>query len=115
MARCGEAGLAMKTLAEAGRMVQAHFPPTVAVEEVAQLYLHDRVGSRVRPVRELRGFRKLRLAPGESREVVFHLSRANLAFTRADGSHGAEPGAFDAWIAPSSTTGEPARFTLLPP
>ncbi|KAF1699458.1 beta-glucosidase [Pseudoxanthomonas jiangsuensis] len=88
---------------------------TRAVEEVVQLYLHDRVGSRVRPVRELKGFRKLELQPGESREVVFALSRAQLAFTRADVSHGAEPGAFDVWIAPSSVAGAPARFELLPP
>ncbi|AKC87115.1 beta-glucosidase [Pseudoxanthomonas suwonensis] len=84
-------------------------------EEVVQLYVHDRVGSRVRPVRELKGFRKLRLQPGEAREVVFELSRAQLAFTCADGSRGAEPGTFDVWIAPSSATGEPARFELLPP
>ena len=88
---------------------------TRTVEEVVQLYLHDRVGSRVRPVRELKGFRKLELQPGESRQVVFALSRAQLAFTGADGSHGAEPGVFDAWIAPSSVAGTPARFELLPP
>ncbi|MBO9556942.1 fibronectin type III-like domain-contianing protein, partial [Cellulomonas sp.] len=58
---------------------------------------------------------KILLQPGESREVVFELSAAQLAFTRADGSHGAEPGAFDVWIAPSSTTGVPARFELLAP
>lgn len=86
-----------------------------AAEEVVQLYLHDRVGSRVRPVRELKGFRKIALQPGQSCEVVFELDRALLAFSRADGSHGAEPGSFDAWIAPSSVAGEPARFELLPP
>ena len=86
-----------------------------AAEEVVQLYVHDRVGSRVRPVRELKGFRKILLQPGESREVVFELYAAQLAFTRADGSYGAEPGAFDVWIAPSSTAGVPARFELLGP
>ena len=85
------------------------------VEEVVQLYVHDRVGSRVRPVRELKDFRKLPLRPGEAVDVVFELSRADLAFTRADGSHGAEAGAFDVWIAPSSVHGEPARFELLAP
>ena len=85
-----------------------------AVEEVAQLYVHDRVGSRVRPVRELKGFRKLELQPGQACEVEFELDRAALAFTRADGSHGAEPGMFEVWIAPSSVAGEPARFELLP-
>src|SRR5690606_20246750 len=86
-----------------------------AVEEVVQLYVHDRVASRVRPVRELKGFIKLLLQPGESREVEFRLSRAELAFTRADGTHGAEPGWFDVWVAPSSVTGEPAAFELLSP
>lgn len=84
-----------------------------AVEEVVQLYVHDRVGSRVRPVRELKGFAKLPLQPGESREVAFTLTAAQLAFTRADGSLGAEPGIFDAWIAPSSTGGVAASFELL--
>ena len=86
-----------------------------AVEEVVQLYVHDRVGSRVRPVRELKGFAKVALQPGQSREVEFTLSAAQLAFTRADGSFGAEPGLFDAWIAPSSAAGEAVRFELLPP
>lgn len=86
-----------------------------AVEEVVQLYVHDRVASRVRPVRELKGFSKLLLQPGESREVEFRLSRAELAFTRADGTHGAEPGWFDVWVAPSSVTGEPAAFELPSP
>jgi len=85
-----------------------------AAEEVVQLYVHDRVGSRVRPVRELKGFRKIGLLPGESREVAFELAREALAFTRADGTHGAEPGAFDVWIAPSAAAGEPATFELLP-
>ncbi|UNK56333.1 glycoside hydrolase family 3 C-terminal domain-containing protein [Pseudoxanthomonas daejeonensis] len=87
---------------------------TRAVEEVVQLYVHDRVASRVRPVRELKGFRKLMLQPGESQEVVFRLAPAQLAFTRADGTHGSEPGGFDVWIAPSASAGMPARFELLP-
>jgi hypothetical protein len=82
---------------------------------VVQLYVHDRVGSRVRPVRELKGFRKILLQPGESQDVAFTLSRGDLAFTRADGTHGAEPGVFDVWIAPSSVAGTPASFELLAP
>ncbi|WP_372016342.1 beta-glucosidase BglX [Pseudoxanthomonas sp. 10H] len=85
---------------------------TRAVEEVVQLYVHDRVGSRVRPVRELKDFRKIVMQPGESREVRFHLQAAQLAFTRADGRFGVEPGRFDAWVAPSATAGTPAGFTL---
>ncbi len=93
---------------------RVHNAGSRAVEEVVQLYVHDCVGSRVRPVRELKGFRKIRLEPGQACEVEFRLSRHDLAFTRADGSFGAEPGAFDVWIAPSCVAGIPARFGLLP-
>ncbi len=82
-------------------------------EEVVQLYVHDRVGSRVRPIRELKGFRKITLAAGTSEIVSFTLDRSALAFTRADGTFGAEPGRFDVWIAPASDRGEAATFELL--
>lgn len=84
-----------------------------AGEEVVQLYVHDRVASRVRPIRELKGFRKVALQPGEQVEVEFLLDRHALAFTRANGEFGAEPGLFDLWIAPSAEAGEPVRFELL--
>lgn len=85
----------------------------VAGEETVQLYVHDRVASRVRPVRELKGFRKILLAPGASEEVVFELTRADLAFTHVDGrTFEAEPGRFDVWIAGSSAQGEAASFVL---
>ncbi|HBS57214.1 MAG TPA: beta-glucosidase [Stenotrophomonas sp.] len=82
------------------------------IEEVAQLYVHDRVASRVRPVRELKGFDKIAIAPGETVEVAFLLEEAMLAFTGVDGVRRAEPGAFDVWIAPSCTRGTSARFVL---
>lgn len=84
-------------------------------EETAQLYVRDKVASLTRPVRELKGIRKLRLAAGESARVTFTLSRADLAFYDAQMMLIAEPGEFDAWIAPSATTGEPHRFALLAP
>ncbi|TCV96468.1 beta-glucosidase [Luteibacter rhizovicinus] len=84
----------------------------VAGEEVVQLYVHDRVASRVRPVKELKGFRKIHLVPGASVEVSFELTRADVAFTQRDGTFTAEPGAFDVWIAGSSEGGEAAEFTL---
>jgi len=86
----------------------------VAGEEVVQLYIHDRVASRVRPVRELKAFRKILLAPGASEEVSFELTRADLAFTHRDGvTFEAEPGDFQVWISGSSATGESATFVLL--
>ncbi|MCC4597273.1 glycoside hydrolase family 3 C-terminal domain-containing protein [Xanthomonas campestris pv. phormiicola] len=84
-------------------------------EEVVQLYVHDRVASRVRPVRELKGFRKVRLAPGQGMDVVFTLDRRTLAFSGSDGQFKAEPGLFDLWVCASSASGEPAGFELLPP
>jgi beta-glucosidase len=86
----------------------------VAGEEVVQLYVHDRVASRVRPVRELKAFRKIMLAPGASEEVSFELTRKDLAFTHRDGTtFEAEPGDFQVWIAGSSAAGVPATFVLL--
>ncbi|MDQ1091625.1 beta-glucosidase [Xanthomonas sacchari] len=83
-------------------------------EEVVQLYIHDRVASRVRPVRELKAFRKVRLAAGEGMEVSFTLDRHALAFTGRDGQCAAEPGMFDLWVCASAASGEPVAFELLP-
>jgi len=85
----------------------------VAGEEVVQLYVHDRVASRVRPVRELKAFRKIALAPGESAEVVFTLDRHALAFTNPRGEYGAEPGLFDLWVCANARAGEAVQFELL--
>lgn len=81
-------------------------------EEVVQLYLHDVTASVTRPVRELKDVRKIRLAPGEAKQVTFEVSRDMLTFVGSDLKWRAEPGAFLAWIAPSSAVGEPVRFTL---
>ena len=82
------------------------------IEEVVQLYIHDRVASRVRPIRELKGFDKIAIAAGETVEVAFLLNEAMLEFTGVDGVRRAEPGTFDVWIAPSCTTGTAAQFVL---
>ena len=84
-----------------------------AGEEVVQLYVHDRVASRVRPIRELKDFRKVALRPGEHADVEFVLDRQALSFTRANGEFGAEPGLFDVWITSSAQEGEAVRFELL--
>ena len=88
---------------------------TVAGEEVVQLYVHDRVASRVRPVRELKAFRKVAVAAGGSVQVEFRLDRQQLAFTGVDGDHIAEPGLFDLWVSASSVSGEAVSFELLGP
>ena len=84
-------------------------------EEVVQLDLRDRTASRVRPVRELKRFRKISLAAGESQDVVFTLARADLEFHGVDNRPIAEPGLFDLWVAPSSAVGDAVAFELLAP
>ena len=81
-------------------------------DEVAQLYVRDLVASVARPVRELKGFRRLHLKPGEKQTVSFTLSEKDLAFYNEAMQLAAEPGEFDVWIAPDSSTGVPARFRL---
>jgi beta-glucosidase len=73
-----------------------------AAEEVVQLYIHDRVASITRPVRELKAFRKIALAPGQSEIVRFTLNAGDLAFYGLQDRSTVEPGTFDVWIAPSA-------------
>ncbi|MDP1028584.1 glycoside hydrolase family 3 N-terminal domain-containing protein [Sphingomonas sp. KR1UV-12] len=75
---------------------------TRACEEVVQLYIRDRVASITRPVRELKAFRKVALAPGASERVAFTLTREQLQFLGLDLQPTVEPGTFDLWIAPSA-------------
>ncbi len=87
----------------------------VTGEEAVQLYVHDRVASRVRPVRELKAFQKVMVAAGASVEVEFRLDRQQLAFTGVDGDYTAEPGLFDVWVCASSVSGDAVSFELLGP
>lgn len=68
-------------------------------EMVAQLYIRDLVGSVTRPVKELKGFQKIALKAGESRQVTFELSAEDLAFYGIDRKKKTEPGQFTLWIA----------------
>ena len=71
-------------------------------EEVVQLYTHDRVASITRPVRELKAFRKIKLAPGQSEVVSFTIKPSQLQFYGVNDRPVVEPGMFDVWIAPSA-------------
>uniref|UniRef100_UPI0035CBBE4B glycoside hydrolase family 3 N-terminal domain-containing protein n=1 Tax=uncultured Sphingomonas sp. TaxID=158754 RepID=UPI0035CBBE4B len=75
---------------------------TVTAEEVVQLYVHDVAASITRPVRQLKAYRRVSLAPGKSEKVSFTLRRSDLTFIGADMKPTVEPGAFRAWIAPSA-------------
>ncbi len=82
-------------------------------EETAQLYVRDLVGSVTRPVRELKGFQKVQLKPGESKVVAFRLSADDLRFYNADLLFRAEPGAFDLWVGGDSNATLGTRVTLM--
>jgi beta-glucosidase len=82
-------------------------------EEVVQLYVRDLVGNVTRPVRELKGFQRVRLRPGESRKIVFVLGPADLAFYGQDMRLITEPGAFQVWIGGSSKAELLAEFTII--
>lgn len=81
-------------------------------EETVQLYIRDKVASLARPVKELRDFVKISLEPGEARQIEMELSPDRLAFHGLDGSEIIEPGEFEVWMAPDSSSGEPVTFTL---
>lgn len=68
----------------------------VAGEEIVQCYVRDLVGSVTRPLKELKGYEKIKLAPGQSKTVTFKLTSKDLAFHTADMTFKAEPGKF--WI-----------------
>jgi beta-glucosidase len=81
-------------------------------EEVVQLYVHDLVGSVTRPVKELKGFKKVMLQPGESKEISFTLTQSDLSFYRRDMSFGTEPGKYDVFVGGNSDDLKKASFTL---
>jgi beta-glucosidase len=82
--------------------------------EVAQLYIHDVAGSAgPRPVRELKGFQKILLQPGEAREISFTISEKELGYYDAKGNWLVEPGTFQLWISRDSASGEPTKFELI--
>jgi beta-glucosidase len=64
--------------------ITMHNTGKVAGEEIVQLYIGDPVASRSRPVRELKGFQKIALGPGESKTVNFRITTGDLSFIRAD-------------------------------
>jgi beta-glucosidase len=81
-------------------------------EEVVQLYVRDLVGNVTRPVRELKGFQRLRLKAGEQHTVSFELGSDDLAFYGRDMKLITEPGDFHVWIGGSSNAELQAAFTL---
>lgn len=82
-------------------------------EEVVQLYLRDVVASVAQPVKQLKGFQKIFLKKGESRQVHFSIGLEDLKFYNNDLKRIAEPGEFIVMIGTSSNQVKETRFTLL--
>jgi len=83
----------------------------VAGEEVVQLYINDPVASISRPVKELKGYQKIMLKPGESKVVKFDVSTELLKFYNSKLKYNWEPGAFNLFIGTSSAEVKTAQFT----
>ena len=79
-------------------------------EEVTQLYIHDKIASVVRPVKELKGFSKYSLKPNESKLVEFVLTNKELGFYNNNGEFVVEPGEFDVMIGTNSENGLSGSF-----
>lgn len=85
----------------------------VAGKETVQMYIRDYVGSVTRPVKELKGFEQIILAPGEERVVQFGISKETLSFYRADLTYGTEPGKFAVMIGGDSQNTLTTDFSLV--
>ncbi|MDX2413538.1 MAG: glycoside hydrolase family 3 N-terminal domain-containing protein [Woeseiaceae bacterium] len=85
----------------------------VAADEVVQLYVRDVVASITRPVKELKGFRRVRVEPYETVTVDFELHTSDLTFYGRDMQPTVEPGDFHVWIGGSSTTELRSEFRIV--
>ena len=81
--------------------------------EIAQLYVRDLVGNVTRPVRELKGFKRVHLDPGQTVSVDFQLHTDDLAFYGRNMQLMTEPGKFHAWIGGSSETDLRTEFRIV--
>lgn len=82
--------------------------------ELVQMYVQDKFGSVTRPVRELKGFKRVELEPGQETTVKFTLKASDLAFYTRDMSFKAEPGDFVVFVGSDSNTQLQAGFSLKP-
>jgi beta-glucosidase len=86
---------------------------TVAGDTVAQIYIHQRAGSASRPVRQLKGFRRITLQPGETQTLNFSLGKDELQFWSPQTKTWAvEPGTFDVWAGEDSTASLHTQMTV---
>ena len=84
-----------------------------AGDEVVQLYVQDVVASMSRPVKELKGFRRITLQPGETKTVDFTLSPSELGFYNESMKYVVEPGIFKVWVGTNSAEGIIGEFEVV--
>lgn len=82
-------------------------------QETVQLYIRDLVGEVVRPVKELKGFKKVTIQPHEQKTVKFTINEELLRYVHSDQSYGSDAGEFELMLGSSSVTGLSATFKLL--
>jgi beta-glucosidase len=82
-------------------------------EEIVQLYLSDVVASRVRPVKELKGFKKVEILPGECKTISFEIEIKNLGFFNEAMDYMIEPGLFKVYVGPNSQEGLEGEFMVV--
>jgi beta-glucosidase len=85
---------------------------TRAGDDVVQLYLHDPVASISQPVRRLRGFERVTLAPGASKTVSFRIDRSDFGFYDNQGHFRVEPGRIQLYAGDSSDASLERTFTV---
>ncbi len=83
-----------------------------AGEETAQLYVRDMSASIARPVKELKGYKKVWLEAGETKEVIFELNIEDLGFYNERLEYVTEPGEFRLFIGHDSSASEFVTFTI---
>lgn len=84
----------------------------IAGDEIVQLYIRDKVSSVTRPVKELKGFRRIALKPGETGKVTFEITPEHLAFHNIDMKYCVEPGDFEIMVGGSSKDEDLLRTSL---
>jgi beta-glucosidase len=82
-------------------------------DEVVQLYIRDDVGRMTRPVRELKGFKRVHLEPGQSVRVPFTVAVSDLAYTGVDMKRAVEPGAFTVYVGSNAQEGLEGKFEVI--
>lgn len=81
-------------------------------DEIVQMYIHDRYSTILRPVKELKGFKRVHIAKGGSVKVDFDIDAKTLQYLNAEGKPFLEPGAFEIMIGPNSRDVKTAELTV---